>query len=69
MEHYDADFKDSVAREITEELRQKIAKAGMGVTLVGNRLTVRWGRKLKQVQMVIIAVEDGEDDDLDEDEK
>jgi hypothetical protein len=66
MEHYDADFKDIVAREVTEELRHKIAKAGMGVTLIGNRLTIRWGRKLKQVHMVILDVEDGEEPEYDD---
>jgi len=48
--------------EILEQLRLSISKS-MGVSLVGNRLTVRWRNKktkqLVQVHMIIAEVDDG----------
>jgi len=57
---------EAVVEEILESLRQRIAHdAGCGVTLSGNRLTVRWylprdKKHLVQVHMVILEVEDGQ---------
>lgn len=46
------------------ELRDTISNSGPGVTLQGNRLTVRWTNKKsgewKQVHMIVLEVEDGE---------
>lgn len=49
--------------EILEEMRTKIAKE-FGVTLTGNRLTVRWwiDEKLVDVHMAILSVDDGEEE-------
>jgi hypothetical protein len=56
-----------VTDRVLEEMRQNIADGRvMGVTLQGNRLTVRWGESLKQVHMVIIEVEDGDPDPHDQ---
>jgi hypothetical protein len=52
---------------ILEELRAMIAdKTGAGVTLNGNRLTVRWyrGKRLVDVHMVILEVENGEPEEV-----
>jgi len=47
-------------KETLEELRDNIAKSGMGVTLAGNRLTIRFGEnKFRDVHMVILEVDDG----------
>lgn len=54
--------------EICETLRKRIAGCA-GVTLVGNRLTVRWheknatGTPLVSVHMIIECVDTGEDDE------
>jgi hypothetical protein len=44
--------------ELLEELRDRISNAGPGVTLQGNRLTVRWskGDELVDVHMIIESV-------------
>jgi hypothetical protein len=48
------------AEKAMEELREKLhTKAGLGVTLMGNRMTLRWGKSLRSVHMVILEVEDG----------
>lgn len=58
----------NIAREpkvidpILEEMRVNIARGqSMGVTLMGNRLTVRFSRDgfIKEVHMVILEVDDG----------
>lgn len=64
MEHplYEMKYPTAKVGKILEALRLKIAKEA-GVTLVGNRLTVRWNmpdRKMAQVHMIIENVEDGE---------
>jgi len=61
MEHIS--FKPSPeASEILEELRLKIAKIA-GITLIDNRLYIRWRGKmrghLKEVALVVTSVEDG----------
>jgi len=45
-----------------EEMRKIIATdTPMGITLTGNRLTLRFGgKKMKTVHMVILEVDDGE---------
>lgn len=48
---------------VLNEMRDRISKGtGFGVTLVGNRFTVRWsdrlGAELKQVHMLILEVDD-----------
>ena len=56
------------ARDVVESLRDALAKAGFGVTLHGAHLTVRWRDKagsfspLRQVTLVVDAVDDGEDE-------
>lgn len=52
------------AKPIVEAFHVLLSKVGLGVTLQGTHLTVRWHRngKLVQVTMVITAVDDGEDD-------
>lgn len=59
IEVYDYESLDK-AEPILEELRKKIATIA-GVTLMGNRLTVRWGdgECLKDVHMIILSVDDG----------
>lgn len=50
---------------ITEQLRVHITKTPCGVTLSGNRLTVRWyddKGNLVSVHMVILEVNDGKPD-------
>lgn len=42
-------------RKVLEELRSRIAQVA-GVTLQGNRLTVRWGSPLTNVHMIIDRV-------------
>lgn len=61
---YDIQPQEGSVDETLEELRLKLAKI-VGVTLQGNRLTVRWHDpkdrgKLKSVHMVILEVDDGE---------
>jgi len=52
----------SPVKEVLDELREIIHdKGGAGVTIQGNRLTVRWGKTLKTVHAVIIEVDDGID--------
>jgi hypothetical protein len=40
LDETDAEIEEALP--ILEDLRQQIAAAGIGVTLVGNRLTTRW---------------------------
>lgn len=42
--------------QVLEELRTKIADAKIGVTLQGNRLTLRWGNPLMVVHMIVESV-------------
>lgn len=43
--------------QVLEKLRKKIAEAGIaGVTLQGNRLTLRWGNPLVDVHMIVESV-------------
>lgn len=53
------DDQEQAAKEILEEMRSKIAKT-FGVTLTGNRLTLRWrnslNEDLNQVHMIISDV-------------
>jgi hypothetical protein len=46
-------------RRVLEEMRKRIALVA-GITLVGNRLTIRFGDPLCDVHMVILEVEDGQ---------
>lgn len=63
IELYKMEWPDGVA-PILKELQKRIAKVA-GVTVVGNRLTVRWrqGGKLVQVHAVIVNIDDGNDDE------
>lgn len=47
---------------LLEQMRDRISQAA-GVTLAGNRLTVRWRDRgyLREVHMVILEVDDGEE--------
>jgi len=59
-------------QEVLDDLRRIVHdKGGAGITLVGNRLTIRWSlpyqKKLVQVHCVILDVEDGEPDPPEED--
>jgi len=45
---------------ILDELRKIVNKGGAGITITGNRVTIRWGNPLKHVHMAILSVEDGE---------
>lgn len=53
------------ADEVLEKLRQRLAKAGLGVTVVGNRLTLRWNDgsvpsdELLSASAVLLEVDDG----------
>lgn len=49
------------AQKTMEELLEKLhTKGGMGVTHMGNRLTVRWGSgNLRSVHLLILEVDDG----------
>ncbi len=72
MQHdlYQMPYPDDVA-PILEEMRQNIAdRKPMGVTLVGNRLTLRWNRKVRgkqpegvDVHMVILYVQNEESEE------
>ncbi len=53
------DDNTKAVEAILDELCAKISQ-NVGLTLVGNRLTIRWGSTLKQVSMIIDEVEDGE---------
>jgi len=50
---YKCTMEEDEAR-VLEALRDKIAEAGMGVTLTGNRLTVRWMKELQLVDVHMI---------------
>lgn len=53
------------AETIVDDLRRRLHdRAGLGVTVQGDRVTVRWGRgdKLVQVSMVIAEIDDGRDE-------
>ena len=68
MKHdiYEMDHAPEIEK-VLDELRVKISNGGAGVTISGNRLTVRWsdgqGKPLKHVHAVIIEVDDGVDGD------
>jgi hypothetical protein len=55
---------ESQVAAILEEMRKRCAKE-FGVTLVGNRLTLRWGAgaKLIEAHMIIEHVNNGEDEE------
>lgn len=60
LELYKAEYNATQAK-ILETLRARIANVA-GVTLVGNRLTVRWNDeegRLVDVHMAILSVDDG----------
>lgn len=50
-------FEDPIADEMLEEMRKKLAES-FGVTVMGPQVTLRWGRSLKQVSMIVISVTD-----------
>ena len=69
---YEITPQEGLIDDTLEELRSKISQIA-GVTLQGNRLTVRWNStedktKFRMVHMVILEVEDGEPNE-EEDEK
>lgn len=59
MNHNDADFRSEIARSTLDDLREQLIRAGMGVTLIGNSLSVRWGREQREIHAVILEVDDG----------
>ena len=66
------EIKPTGVENILEDLRNMIGtKMGAGVTLTGNRLTIRWtpkmSKKMVQVHMVILEVDDGEREPEEED--
>lgn len=65
--------KDNFIDEIVEDMRQRIAdRQPFGVTVSGNRLTMRWNDKnnlLRQAHMVIVCVETEFEPNEEEDEK
>lgn len=58
-EYLKVEIADHQAKVI-EEMRLKLSEK-FGVTVVGQFVTVRWGKKLKQVTMVVTDVDTGED--------
>jgi len=64
-------FVEAQARQIVEEMRKKLAATGMGVTVIGDTVCLRWyeGKNpLISVTMKITDVDNGEpefDDDED----
>jgi hypothetical protein len=52
------------AKPVVEKLRGLLSKVGLGVTLQGTHLSVRWriDGQLVQVTMIVDAVDDGNDD-------
>lgn len=46
--------------KILEEMRGKLTKE-FGITLQGNRVTLRWGKQLAEVHMIIESIEAPED--------
>lgn len=62
MQMAEAAFIDNRANMIVETMRQKFAAAGMGVTVIGTNITVRFSTKespsLKQVTMNITDIVD-----------
>jgi hypothetical protein len=50
------------ADEVLEKLREVVSAAGMGVTLVGNHLTLRFGERL-DAHLLVLSVEDGKEQD------
>lgn len=59
MDIYKIEPQDARLEHALETLRARISKTGMGVTLIGNRLTVRFDDKeagFVNVHMVILSV-------------
>jgi hypothetical protein len=43
-----------------DELRNIVhVKGGAGITIQGNRVTIRWGNPMRDVHMVLLSVNDG----------
>lgn len=67
MEHQIFEITEQApeVEEAFKEFKHRIALTGMGLTMQGNRVTVRWYDKQKRLvdmHMIIVSVHDGNSD-------